>query len=144
MKISISAIALVVCGAAFLPASVPAQAAPSAPTKVTVKIIAPRNGATVTGPVVIKLRATGVRIAPATVETPGTAHHHLFVDHDLNWINDTIPMGSPGIVHLARGQTEFVLDSLTPGVHRVIAVLADWRHIPLNPLVADTVTFTVK
>ena len=116
------------------------QAAP----KITVRIIAPRNGATVTGPVTIKLRATGVQITPATVEQPGTAHHHLFVDKDLNWLHDTIPQGSPGIIHLARGQTEFTLDSLAPGKHRVIALLADWRHIPLNPLVADTVTFTVK
>jgi hypothetical protein len=30
------------------------------------------------------------------------------------------------------------------GPHRIIAVVADWRHIPLNPLVADTVKFTVK
>ena len=112
--------------------------------KVTVKITSPRNGATVTAPVTIKVRATGVRIVPATVEQPGTAHHHLFVDHDLTWISDTIPKGSPGIIHLGRGQTEFVLDSLQPGPHRVIAVLADWRHIPLNPLVTDTVKFTVK
>ena len=48
------------------------------------------------------------------------------------------------VLDLGRGQTQFVLDSLPPGPHRVIAVLADWRHIPLNPLIADTVTFTVK
>jgi len=141
VKTSISAIVLA-CGAAALPAVAGAQAAP--PPKITVQILAPRSGATVSGPVVIKLRATGVRITPATVEAPGTAHHHLFVDKDLNWLNDTIPMGSPGIIHLARGQTEFSLDSLAPGPHRVIAVLADWRHVPLYPLVADTVTFTVK
>ncbi len=111
---------------------------------VTVKITSPQNGATVTVPVKVTLQATGVKIVPATVERPGTGHHHLFVDHDLKWISDTIPKGTAGIIHLGRGQTEFVLDSLTPGPHRIIAVLADWRHIPLNPLVADTVTFTVK
>jgi len=26
----------------------------------------------------------------------------------------------------------------------VIAVVADWRHVPLKPLVVDTVRFTVK
>ena len=143
MKTFITAGLLAVCGAAVLPVVASAQAQ-GAPAKVTVKIIAPRRGATVTGSVVVKLRATGVRITPATVEAPGTAHHHLFVDRDLNWLSDTIPMGSPGIIHLARGQTEFTLDSLAPGPHRVIAVLSDWRHIPLNPLVADTVTFVVK
>lgn len=131
---------LVLVVGAGLPLPAPAQAK----RKVSVTITSPRNGTTVTGPVTIKLQATGVRIVPATVEQPGTAHHHLFVDHDLTWISDTIPRGSPGIIHLGRGQTEFVLDSLTPGRHRVIAVLADWRHIPLNPLVSDTVTFTVR
>ncbi len=125
-------------------ALLPLDAAAQAKGKVTVKITSPTNGATVTPPVTIKLQATGVRIVPASVEQPGTAHHHLFVDHNLTWMTDTIPIGSPGIIHLGRGQSEFVLDSLKPGQHRVIAVLADWRHIPLNPLVADTVTFTVR
>ncbi len=70
----------------------------------------------------ITLQATGVRIVPASVERPGTGHHHLFVDHDLTWVSDTIPKGAPGIIHLGRGQSEFVLDSLTPGPHRIIAV----------------------
>lgn len=132
--------AAVALAAALLPPATHAQA----PTVVTVKITSPKNGATVTGPVKVTLAATGVEIVPATVERPGTGHHHLFVDHDLTWMNDTIPKGTPGIIHLGRGQTEFVLDSLKPGPHRIIAVIADWRHIPLSPLVADTVKFTVK
>jgi hypothetical protein len=140
MTTRIPAVALGLCAAALLPPATYAQAS----RKVTVKITSPANGATVTGPVKVTLQATGIQITPATVERPGTGHHHLFVDHDLTWINDTIPKGSAGIIHLGRGQTEFVLDSLKPGPHRIIAVLADWRHIPLNPLVADTVRFTVK
>lgn len=112
--------------------------------KITVRITEPRDGATVSGPVLIKLEANGVRIVPASSEMAGTGHHHLFVDHALTWITDTIPQGSPGILHLGRGQTEFTLDSLAPGPHRVIALVADWRHVPLNPLVVDTVNFTVK
>src|SRR5207247_2019013 len=50
----------------------------------------------------------------------------------------------PAVLPLGRGQTEFVLDSLKPGPHRVIAVVADWKHVPLKPLVVDTVRFTVK
>ncbi len=140
MKASIGAVVLALCGAPFVQPGTPTKAQ----RKVTVEITSPLNGDTVTSPVLIKLRATGVRIVPATVEQPGTGHHHLFVDHDLTWINDTIPAGSPGIIHLGRGQTQFLLDSLAPGPHRVIALIADWHHVPLNPLVADTVTFTVK
>src|SRR5437879_11619099 len=113
-------------------------------TRAKVKITTPRNGATVTGPVKVTLKATGVEIVPATDERSGTGHHHLFVDHDLTPANDTIPRGVTGILHLGRGQTEFVLDSLKPGPHRVIALVANWKHVPLKPLVVDTVRFTVK
>lgn len=109
-----------------------------------VKIAAPAEGATVSGPVTVTLQATGVEIVPATDERPGTGHHHLFVDRDLTPVDDTIPRGVTGILHLGRGQTAFVLDSLAPGRHRVIAMVADWRHVPLQPLVVDTVTFTVQ
>jgi hypothetical protein len=130
---------LVLGAAILLPACAPGQAGHA-----TVKIVAPANGATVSGPVTVILQATGVEIVPATVERPGTGHHHLFVDHDLTPADDTIPRGVTGILHLGRGQTEFVLDSLAPGPHRVIAVVANWKHVPLKPLVVDTVRFTVK
>ena len=109
-----------------------------------VKITSPANGSTVHNPVKVTLQASGVEIVPATVERPGTGHHHLFVDRDLTPLDDTIPRGVTGILHLGRGQTEFVFDSLSPGPHRVIAVVADWKHAPLKPPVVDTVRFTVK
>ncbi len=117
-------------------------------SKASVEITAPANGATVSSPVTVVLKATGVEITAATVERPGTGHHHLFVDHDVTVVNDTIPRGVTGILHLGRGQTEFVFDSTTtvlkPGRHRIIDVVADWHHSPLKPMVADTVTFTVR
>ena len=137
MKIRISR--LVLGAVILLPLAAPAQT-----RHAKVKIAAPANGATVSRPVKVILVATGVEIVPATVQRPGTGHHHLFVDHDLTPVDDTIPRGVTGILHLGRGQTEFVLDSLTPGPHRVIAVVADWKHVPLKPLVVDTVRFTVK
>ena len=137
MKIVMSR--LMIGAAILLPVAAPAQTAHA-----RVKITSPANGATVSGPVKVVLQATGVEIVPATVERPGTGHHHLFVDHDLTPVDDTIPRGVTGILHLGRGQTEFVLDSLKPGPHRVIALVANWKHIPLKPLVVDTVRFTVR
>src|SRR5207249_9264250 len=140
MRSWIPKLALALGAAAFLPRVAPGQAS----TGAKVKITAPTNGATVSGPVKVTLKATGVEIVPATDERPGTGHHHLFVDHDLTPAEDTIPRGVTGILHLGRGQTEFVLDSLKPGPHRVIALVANWKHVPLKPLVVDTVRFTVK
>src|SRR5260370_20532194 len=136
----IAELALALGAAVWLTAPADAQVS----TQAKVKIMAPTNGATVHGPVKVTLQATGVEIVAATDERPGTGHHHLFVDHDVTPINDTIPKGVTGILHLGRGQTEFVLDSLKPGPHRVIAVIGDSRHIPFKPLVADTARFTVK
>ncbi|OLC05617.1 MAG: hypothetical protein AUH46_02105 [Gemmatimonadetes bacterium 13_1_40CM_70_15] len=140
MRIWIPRLALALGASALLPGVARAQATSGAKVKIT----APPNGATVSGPVKITLVATGVEIVPATIERPGTGHHHLFVDRDVTPVNDTIPRGVTGIIHLGRGQTEFVLDSLKPGPHRVIAVVADWNHVPLKPLVVDTLRFTVK
>jgi len=92
----------------------------------------------------VVLTAAGVEIAPASEERSGTAHHHLFIDRPLTRPSDTIPAGVTGIIHLGRGQTEFVLQGLVSGTHRVIAVLANWAHLPLDPFVTDTVRFTVR
>lgn len=138
MRTWIPSLTLALGAAAWLPLVAQAQGGAK------VKITAPRKGATVSAPVKVTLVATGVEIVPATEERPGTGHHHLFVDHDLTGADDTIPKGVTGILHLGRGQTEFVLDSLKPGRHRVIALVGDWKHVPLKPLVVDTVTFTVK
>ena len=95
-------------------------------------------------------------LPPAEVQDPGHAPGNRVVDgrkiviHEQVMVarsgslDDTIPRGVSGILHLGRGQTEFVLDSLKPGPHRVIAVVADWKHLPLKPPVIDTVRFTVK
>ncbi len=110
-----------------------------------VDIVEPVDEAVVNGPDVrIVLSAAGVEIAPASEERSGTAHHHLLIDRPLTRPSDTIPAGVTGIIHLGRGQTEFVLQGLAPGTHSVVAVLADWAHLPLDPLATATVRFTVR
>ena len=59
-------------------------------------------------------------------------------------MDEPIPAGQPGVVHLGGGQTEYVIEGLAPGEHRVIAVLGDWAHVPVETVSADTVTFTVQ
>ena len=114
-------------------------------SEVSVSITSPANGDTVTGSAVhIMLDATGIEIAPAADARPETAHHHLYLDTDFPEVENAIPMGSAGIVHLGQAQKDYHWENVTPGPHRIIAVLADPGHIPLRPWVTDTVNFVVK
>lgn len=108
-----------------------------------VRIVQPQDGASIdTTAVQLELVAEGVEIGPAG--KPGYAHHHLFIDRDITPIDHSIPAGQPGVVHLGAGQSEYLIENLTPGAHTVIAVLGDADHVPLAPPVTDTVQFTVK
>ena len=112
---------------------------------VTVSITSPAEGDTVSGSAVhITLDATGIEIAPAADARPETAHHHLYLDTDFPQVETAIPAGMAGIVHLGQAQKEYHWEGVTPGPHRIIAVLADPGHLPLKPWVTDTVNFVVK
>lgn len=111
----------------------------------SVSIDSPADGDTVRGSAVhVTLTANGVELAPAADERPGTAHHHLFLDVDTGPVDQKIPAGVPGIIHLGRAQTEFQWDSVAPGAHRIIAVLGDWQHVPLAAAATDTVRVVVQ
>lgn len=113
-------------------------------TRPAVTIDTPAAGDTVRGSAVhVTLSARGIELAPAAEERAGTAHHHLFLDVDTGPLDQEIRAGITGIIHLGRAQTEFHWDSVAAGPHRIIAVLADWRHVPLVPPVTDTVQFVV-
>jgi hypothetical protein len=44
---------------------------------------------------------------------------------------------------MGTGVSEYTFDSVAPGPHRLIAVIANGVHVPLQPWVVDTVNFTV-
>jgi Domain of unknown function (DUF4399) len=112
----------------------------------TVRIETPRDGAVVNADSVqAVLAASGIEIVPADGEpTPGRAHHHIFVDRELTPAGQPIPAGEEGVVHLGTGDSVYTLPNLTPGRHRLIAVLALGSHVPVDPWAVDTVYFTVE
>ncbi|MDE2784225.1 MAG: DUF4399 domain-containing protein [Gemmatimonadota bacterium] len=112
------------------------------PARVT--ITQPADGAVVdAGPVLFVMETEGLEIVEAGNMNPGTGHHHLVVNGDIDW---ALPVpNDPGVhYHMGLAQTEFTIEDLTPGEHRVISVVADGVHIPLDPPVADTITITVR
>ncbi len=111
----------------------------------TVTITQPAAGSTVMGSTVtVQLSVAGFPIVVAGDMTPGTGHHHLFLDADIS--ADTVPVPTvPGsIVHMGDGSSSYTFENVSPGQHRLIAVVADGAHVPLQPLVVDTVVFTVQ
>jgi hypothetical protein len=108
------------------------------------EILAPADGDTVSLPVTIRLAATGVMIAPASgVREEGIGHHHLLVDVDPTPDGEPVP-AMPGYVHLGSGVSEYVVDSLAPGEHRIIAILAWGDHVPILGARRDTVRVVVR
>jgi hypothetical protein len=126
------------------PETAQAAAAVSAATP-TVTILEPAEGSEVGGPsVTVRLTATGVEIVPAGELVPGTGHHHLYLDAGLTQPNAPVPTVPGQIIHLGTGVSEYTFENVAPGSHRLIAVVADGLHVPLQPWVVDTVTFTVR
>ncbi len=109
-----------------------------------VVISEPADGATFdAGPVRVVMEVMGLVVAPAGTMDPGTGHHHLVVNADVDW---SLPIpNDPGVhYHMGLGQPEFTLEELPPGEHRIIAVVADGVHVPLDPPVSDTITVVIR
>lgn len=123
----------------------PAAQETAAPSSNRVRITQPSDGATVDGPeVTVMLDVTGVEIVPAGDTTGGTGHHHLYLDADLTPADEPVPSVPGSIVHMGDGSASYTFTEVEPGEHRLIAVVADGVHVPLQPWVVDTVTFIVR
>ena len=110
-----------------------------------VRIVSPAEGSTVEGPnVTIELDVSGVRIVAAGDTTSGTGHHHLYLNADLTAADVPVPSVPGSIIHMGDASTSYTFEGVEPGEHRVIAVVGDGVHVPLQPWVVDTVTFTVR
>jgi len=109
-----------------------------------VTITEPANGADIMGgALTVRLSVAGFPIVQAGDMTPGTGHHHLYLDADVTNVTAPVPAVPGSIVHMGNGASEYTFENVTPGPHRLIAVVADGAHVPLQPLVVDTVTFNV-
>ena len=93
--------------------------------------------------VTVRLSVAGFPIVPAGDMTPGTGHHHLFLDADVTDPGEPIPTVPGSIVHMGNGASEYTFENVSRGQHRLIAVVADGAHVPLQPWVVDTVVFNV-
>ena len=110
-----------------------------------VYIIAPRDGATVHGPVTVSFGLKGMGVAPAGVKFDNTGHHHVLVDTNLSELKLDAPLPmTDKIVHFGKGQTETAL-TLPPGKHTLELLFADYVHKSFDPpLHSKKITITVE
>jgi hypothetical protein len=124
----------------------PVLAEPYWPQAARVYLIAPRDGEVISGPVKVVMGLSGLGVAPAGVDKPGTGHHHVLVDAPApGGASLAEPMPATDTLrHFGGGQTETVL-SLPPGRHTLQLIVGDMNHVPHDPpLVSEVVTITVK
>ena len=115
------------------------------PAQRSITITVPMEGETVSGPdVTVRLAAENMEIVPAGDMTPNSGHHHIIVNADLPAMDAPIPAVEGVYIHMGMGQTEYTLTGLEPGEYRIIALVGDHVHVPLDPPVADTVRFVVQ
>jgi hypothetical protein len=115
----------------------------AAPAGARVYFIEPSNGASISGPVVVKMGLAGMGVAPAGAQFPNTGHHHLLINAPAYDPAQPLPM-TDTIRHFGGGQTETSL-ALPPGTYQLQLVLGDWLHIPHNPpVVSEVITITVR
>ena len=137
-------VAALACAPADSPPPAEDSAAAPAMTAASVEILSPVDGDSVSLPITVTLGATGVEIVPATgVAEPGKGHHHLAIDIDAPADNEVLP-AAPTVIHLGTGVSEYVIDSLPPGSHRIIAIFAAGDHVPMTNVARDTVTVIVR
>ncbi|MGD8569037.1 MAG: DUF4399 domain-containing protein [Gammaproteobacteria bacterium] len=123
--------------------AISANATP-APKNAKAYIISPKNGATVTSPVVVRFGLANMGVAPAGVDKANTGHHHLLID-----VKKLPPMDKPipsddHHKHFGGGQTQTVL-KLPKGKHTLQLLLGDKNHVPFSPpVMSEKITFTVQ
>lgn len=109
----------------------------------TVTIVTPMNGALITGTEINVNLSSTVPIVPAGDLTEGTGHHHLYLNAELTAAGVPVPTVPGSIVHMGDASSTYTFTDVEPGEYTLIAVVADGVHVPLQPWVVDTVSFTV-
>ena len=113
------------------------------PPNAEVFISAPKDGAELSNPIVVRFGIKGMKVAKAGTQVANTGHHHLLIDTELPALDQPIPKDA-NHMHFGGGQTEATL-TLAPGQHTLQLLLGDGSHVPHHPaVVSKIITIIVK
>ncbi|MCY7315628.1 MAG: DUF4399 domain-containing protein [Rubrivivax sp.] len=108
----------------------------------SVSLLEPANGATVTSPFEVRFGLQGMAVQPAGNMTAGTGHHHLLINQ-APVAAGTVVTFSPQHLHFGASQIETMV-TLTPGSYTLTAQFANGAHQSYGPAMSQTITVTVK
>ncbi len=110
--------------------------AQTAPSDAKAYIIWPHDDDRVKSPFWCRFGLRNMGIAPASVRSPNTGHHHLLVDVDEPLTPGQVIPSDKQHLHFGAGQTEAEID-LPPGRHTLQLVVGDAEHRIFDPPVAS-------
>ncbi len=116
------------------------------PAGMTVTVAPPSAAAPTT--LTVTLNPT-VTLKPGTAGDPQSMHLHYFIDTnpvEVLKAGQPIPIGDPKIIHTANTTQDLAgtqSRALTPGDHRVWVVVGRLDHVPCDPMVVGSTTYTV-
>lgn len=109
-----------------------------------VYIISPKQGEVMPQTFTVQFGLKNMGVAPAGVDVPNTAHHHLLIDlTELPDLTKPLP-ANDHIRHFGGGQTETQL-TLSSGKHVLQLLMGNYLHIPHNPpIISKKISIIVK
>jgi hypothetical protein len=125
----------------------PGNPAAGKPGGAELKIASPAANQSVgAGAVKVSVNYTGPTLVPgAEAKKLDDYHLHYFLDEDATQFTSggkSIPAGNPRIVHSAAREVTF--DNLSAGQHTITVVMSGNNHVPVTPVLTDSVTFTIQ
>ena len=122
-----------------------ALVAACAPAALVAKVtfVEPKNGATVSSPVTVKMAAENFTVEPAGEVKAGAGHLHITVDSECTPAGQVVTKDDAHL-HYGKGQVEATLD-LSAGPHTLCLQAGDGAHIALPGAgMTQKINITVK
>ena len=108
----------------------------------SVSLLQPADGATVSSPFKVRFGVVGLTVEPAGDIKPASGHHHLLINLDSLPAGESVPFTDRHL-HFGKGQTETEV-TLPPGRYKLTAQFANGAHQSYGKALSQTIRITVK